>query len=83
MSAVPGFPLSDVLYGKANIRVARTFKDAAQHRIKELTVTVQLGGKRVETTFFNGDNSDCVPTDTMKNVTFILASQHDLKSIEV
>jgi urate oxidase len=45
-------------------------------------VSVQLGGKRLETTFYNGDNRDVVPTDTMKNVVFVLASQHDLLAIE-
>lgn len=26
MSAEPGFPLSDMVYGKANVRVSRTIK---------------------------------------------------------
>ena len=76
------YELKDMVYGKANIRVARAIKGPTQHQIRELTVSTQIGGKRLEKTFYDGDNSDVIATDTMKNVTFVLASQHSLESIE-
>jgi urate oxidase len=66
--------LGDNQYGKAETHVVRVTKRGATHELKDLTVTVALGGDFADT-HMTGDNSKVLPTDTQKNTVFAFA--HD------
>ena len=66
--------LGDNYYGKAETHVVRVTKRGATHDLKDLTVSVALGGDFADT-HMTGDNSKVLPTDTQKNTVFAFA--HD------
>jgi urate oxidase len=61
-------------YGKADVRLVKVDRGAATHVLNDLTVAVQLQGEfgPAHTT---GDNSQVLPTDTMKNTVYALARE--------
>jgi urate oxidase len=61
-------------YGKAAVRLVKVDRGAARHRLHDLTVEVQLQGS-FGPTHTAGDNSQVLPTDTMKNTVYALARQ--------
>jgi urate oxidase len=67
-------------YGKQSIRLVRVLRGPV-HRIRDLTVDVSLEGA-FETAFIAGDNASVVPTDTMKNTVYALATEHLTGAIE-
>jgi urate oxidase len=62
-------------YGKARVRVLKILRNGATHRIKDLTVQAMLEGD-LESSYTKGDNSEVVPTDTIKNTINALALEH-------
>lgn len=68
-------------YGKSRVRIVKVSRNGERHDIKEISIDIQLKGKfdRVHTA---GDNSNVLPTDTMKNTVYVLAKKHDFNSIE-
>ena len=62
-------------YGKAKVRVLKVIRQGARHDIKEVEVAVALQGD-FDTSYTHGDNSQVVPTDTMKNIVNGLAQDH-------
>lgn len=68
-------------YGKSRVRVMRVARVGALHTLHELDVAIQLEGdfERVHT---QGDNSNCLPTDTMKNTVYVLAKQLGIDEAE-
>ena len=66
--------LGDNNYGKAETHVVRVTKHGAKHELKDLTVTVALGGDFSDT-HMTGDNSKVLPTDTQKNTVFAFAHE--------
>jgi urate oxidase len=68
-------------YGKSAIRLVRVDRDAASHRVRDLTVAIALEGD-FDSSYVDGDNSLVVATDTMKNTTYALAAEHLTGSIE-
>ncbi len=68
-------------YGKSQVRVSRIACEGDQHRIAELTVWIELQGD-FDAAYTDADNSLIVPTDTVKNTVYVLASQHGIDSIE-
>lgn len=68
-------------YGKSRVRVMKVDRSQAQHRVRELTVGIGLEGA-FESAHTMGDNSDVLPTDTMKNTVYALARQDDISTIE-
>jgi urate oxidase len=61
-------------YGKAEVRLVKVDRGAAAHLLHDLTVSVQLQGD-FEPAHTAGDNSQVLPTDTMKNTVYALARQ--------
>jgi urate oxidase len=61
-------------YGKAAVRLVKVDRGAAAHELHDLTVEVQLQGE-FGPAHTAGDNSDVLPTDTMKNTVYALARQ--------
>src|SRR5581483_750718 len=68
-------------YGKARVRLVRVDKSQPDHQLIDLTIDVQLEGA-FEKVYTDGDNSACVPTDTMKNTVYALAKKHAVARVE-
>jgi urate oxidase len=60
-------------YGKAAVRLVTVARTESRHDLNDLTVDVQLQGE-FAATHACGDNSAVLPTDTMKNTVYALAS---------
>uniref|UniRef100_A0A2K6T0H5 Uricase n=1 Tax=Saimiri boliviensis boliviensis TaxID=39432 RepID=A0A2K6T0H5_SAIBB len=59
-------------YGKDMIKVLRIQRDGKYHSIKEVATSVQLTLSSKKD-YLHGDNSDIIPTDTIKNTVHVLA----------
>jgi urate oxidase len=68
-------------YGKSRVRVMRMTRHEAHHDLDEWTVQVLLTGD-FGTAHTLGDNSNILPTDTMKNTVYFVANQSKAESIE-
>ena len=68
-------------YGKSGIRLVRVARRDGRHDVRDVTVAVRLEG-RFEAAHVSGDNSDVLPTDTMKNTVYALARELPLEEIE-
>jgi urate oxidase len=73
--------LTDHSYGKSRIRLAKVTRGADRSDVRELTIEIQLEGDFAGS-YASGDNRLIIPTDTMKNVAYALAREHQLESIE-
>jgi urate oxidase len=70
-------------YGKSRVRLIKVARHGDTHELQNITVNIALEGDfdRVHT---EGDNSLCLPTDTMKNTVYVLAGQtREIEDIEV
>jgi urate oxidase len=61
-------------YGKAAVRLVKVDRGGPKHELHDLTVEVQLQGE-FDSTHTSSDNSQVLPTDTMKNTVYALARQ--------
>jgi urate oxidase len=68
-------------YGKVNVRLVKVKRAFDKHYISELTVGMLLEGDLARS-FLTGDNSNTVPTDTIKNTVYVLAKKFDVNPIE-
>jgi urate oxidase len=68
-------------YGKAGIRLMRVDRSTAPHRVRDLTIAIALEGDFVAA-HTDGDNTNVVATDTMKNTAYAFATEHLDGSIE-
>jgi urate oxidase len=69
-------------YGKERVRLMKVARRGATHEIQEVTVRIALEGDFTEIHTV-GDNSQCLPTDTMKNTVYVLAQQtQEIEEIE-
>jgi urate oxidase len=68
--------LADSAYGKSGIRLVKVTRRGGFHDIRDLTVAVRFQGDYVES-YTEGDNTDVLPTDTMKNTVYALAAAPD------
>jgi urate oxidase len=68
-------------YGKSQVRLTRVTRHADRHDLKELSVAIQLEGDFARS-YLDGDNSQVVATDTMKNAVYVLAKTHGVADIE-
>ena len=59
-------------YGKDMVKVLHIQRDGKYHSIKEVATSVQLTLSSKKD-YLLGDNSDIIPTDTMKNTVHVLA----------
>ncbi len=70
-------------YGKSRVRLLKVARRGERHEIQEITVKISFEGDftAVHTV---GDNSHALPTDTMKNTVYALASQtREIEEIEI
>lgn len=68
-------------YGKSSVRVMKVKRDTALHTVKEWKVEVLLSGN-FTSCFTVGDNSEILPTDTMKNTVYSRARESSADCIE-
>ena len=68
-------------YGKAGVRLMRVDRTTTPHRVRDLTVAIALEGDFVAA-HTDGDNTNVVATDTMKNTAYAFAKSHLDGSIE-
>ncbi len=68
-------------YGKSRVRFTKVTRHAPHHDIAECTVYLQLEGE-FEKSYVTGDNSQIVPTDTIKNTVYAVAQQNSWVDIE-
>ena len=69
-------------YGKSRVRLVKVARSTDRHELQNLTVNIALEGD-FETIHTVGDNSQCLPTDTMKNTVYALAGQtQEIEEIE-
>jgi urate oxidase len=73
--------LADNSYGKCDVRLTKVARAGAVHTLWELTASVTLTGDFARI-YTEGDNSSCIPTDTMKNTVYALAKESDFGSPE-
>jgi len=73
--------LAENSYGKSDVRLTKVVRSGPTHVLHELTVQIMLGGA-FERVYTHGDNSSCIPTDTMKNTVYALAKKNDFDSPE-
>ncbi|HVT39470.1 MAG TPA: urate oxidase [Gemmatimonadaceae bacterium] len=77
---MPGVLANDN-YGKSAIRVVKVVREGARHTVHDLTVDVRCEGE-FRAAHVDGDNAAVLPTDTMKNLVYALARQHDVHPLE-
>jgi len=63
-------------YGKSRVRLMKVSREGDRHELQNITVKIALEGD-FDDIHFKGDNSKCLPTDTMKNTAYALAAQTD------
>jgi urate oxidase len=73
--------LTNNAYGKSQVRLTHVTRHADRHDLKELSVAVELEGD-FAASYWAGDNSRVVATDTMKNTVYVLAKRHGVANIE-
>jgi urate oxidase len=61
-------------YGKADVRLFKVTRGDRRHEVSDLTVSVQLQGE-FQAAHTSSDNTQVLPTDTMKNSVYVLARQ--------
>ncbi len=74
MSPASHTALSETSYGKSRIRLVRVTRHGDRHEVRDFTVAVAFEGS-YDTSYTAGDNSDVLPTDTMKNTVYALAAR--------
>ena len=69
-------------YGKSRVRLLKVARRGERHELQETTVKIAFEGEFTEVHTV-GDNSQVLPTDTMKNTVYALASQtREIEEIE-
>ena len=67
-------PLIHNTYGKARVRVMRVHRDGDTNTVRELSVQTMLEGEFADS-YTKGDNHQVIATDTIKNITNIVARE--------
>jgi urate oxidase len=68
-------------YGKSEVRVFKVKRDTDRHEVWDLDVRVSLEGD-FDAAHYDGDNSQLLATDTMRNTVYALAKDHLTGAIE-
>ncbi len=62
-------------YGKSDVRLVKVYRAAECHNLTEVRVDVALEGD-FDAAHVEGDNTDLLATDTMRNTVYALAKDH-------
>jgi urate oxidase len=63
-------------YGKSRVRLMKVARRGDWHELQNINVKIAFEGY-FDDVHIAGDNSNCLPTDTMKNTVYALAAQTD------
>jgi urate oxidase len=74
--------LGDNRYGKSRVRLSRITRLNGRHEFNEWAVHVLLSGD-FEASYTEADNSEVLPTDTMKNTVYFVARRSAAPTIEI
>jgi urate oxidase len=72
--------LAETAYGKCGVRLVQVMRPGDRHALKDLTVGVRFEGEYDAS--YAGDNSDVLPTETMKNTVYALAARRRIEEPE-
>jgi urate oxidase len=75
-------PLIQNTYGKGRVRVMRVHRDGEHNEVRELNVQTMLEGD-FAASYTAGDNRTVVATDTIKNITYVVARENMTASAEM
>src|ERR1700722_8231339 len=73
--------LTDNSYGKSSIRLTKVTRNGSHQDLTELSLDISLHGD-FSASYENGDNSQVIATDSMKNTVYVLAKENAFTSIE-
>jgi len=73
--------LTHTAYGKSRIRLVQVSRRGDRHDLRDLAVAIRFEGD-YDDSYTAGDNSDVLPTDTMKNTVYALAARHGAQEPE-
>jgi urate oxidase len=68
-------------YGKSRVRLVQVARLSDRHDLSDLNVAIRFEGEYGES-YTAGDNTDVLPTDTMKNTVYALAARHGIQEPE-
>ena len=68
-------------YGKSGIRLTKVVRNGPRHELFEITANIQLEGD-FAAAYCEGDNRNCIATDSLKNTVYVLAKEQRFESIE-
>jgi urate oxidase len=74
--------LSQSGYGKSEVRLVKVSRRPDGHDLRDITVDVALEGE-FDAAYTRGDNAGLLATDTMRNVVYALAKEHQIDEIEL
>lgn len=66
--------LADSAYGKSGVRLVQVTRRGDRHDLRDLTLAIRFEGD-YDASYVDGDNSDVLPTDTMKNTVYAFAAR--------
>ena len=75
-------PLLHYTYGKGRVRVMRVHRDGDYNEVRDVSVQTMLDGDFAES-WTAGDNRRVVATDTIKNITYIVAHEQMQAGLEL
>jgi urate oxidase len=73
--------LGHAAYGKSKVRLVQVSRRGDRHELRDLTIAIRFEGDYAAS-YVAGDNSDVLPTDTMKNTVYALAARDPVKEPE-
>ncbi|GHF46111.1 urate oxidase [Deinococcus metalli] len=68
-------------YGKADVQLFKVYRDTPRHRVRDVRVRVAMTGN-FEAAHADGDNTDLLATDTVRNTIYALAKEGFAGSVE-
>jgi len=74
--------LTDTSYGKSAVRLLQVVRRGDRHDVRDFSVAIRFEGQ-YDPSYIDGDNSQVLPTDTMKNTVYALAADADVDEPEL
>jgi urate oxidase len=73
--------LVETAYGKSSVRLVRVSRQGDRHDLTDLSVAIRFEGD-YDPSYTDGDNTDVLPTDTMKNTVYAVAAKEGVAEPE-
>jgi urate oxidase len=73
--------LRDTAYGKSRVRLVQLTRRTDRHELCDLTIAIRFQGD-YDGSYTAGDNSEVLPTDTMKNTVYAFAATERVREAE-